>query len=50
MAAWRFEESEPMRYTLVLEQDEDGGYVARLPALPGCRSDDNFIEDKPSLT
>jgi len=26
-----------MRYTVVLEQ-EDGGYVASVPALPGCVS------------
>lgn len=27
--------SHPMRYTVVLEQEEDGGYVASVPALPG---------------
>lgn len=27
-----------MRYTVVLEQEEDGGYVAVVPALPGCVS------------
>jgi len=27
-----------MRYTVVLEQEEDGGYVAIVPALPGCVS------------
>ena len=27
-----------MRYTVVLEQEEDGGYVASVPALPGCIS------------
>jgi predicted RNase H-like HicB family nuclease len=25
-----------MRYTVILEQDADGGYVAHVPALPGC--------------
>ncbi|HTW95003.1 MAG TPA: type II toxin-antitoxin system HicB family antitoxin [Tepidisphaeraceae bacterium] len=25
-----------MRYTVVLEQEEDGGYVVSVPALPGC--------------
>jgi len=25
-----------MRYTVVLEQEGDGGYVASVPALPGC--------------
>ncbi len=27
-----------MRYTVVLERDTDGGYVAVVPALPGCVS------------
>jgi len=27
-----------MRYTVVLEQEQDGGYVASVPALPGCIS------------
>jgi len=27
-----------MRYTVVLEQERDGGYVATVPALPGCVS------------
>ena len=25
-----------MRYTVILEQEPDGGYVATIPALPGC--------------
>jgi len=25
-----------MRYTVVLEQEKDGGYVASVPVLPGC--------------
>jgi predicted RNase H-like HicB family nuclease len=25
-----------MRYTVVLEKEPDGGYVASVPALPGC--------------
>jgi predicted RNase H-like HicB family nuclease len=25
-----------MRYTVVLEREPDGGYVASVPALPGC--------------
>jgi predicted RNase H-like HicB family nuclease len=25
-----------MGYTVVLEQEPDGGYVASVPALPGC--------------
>jgi predicted RNase H-like HicB family nuclease len=27
-----------MRYTVVLEQEQDGGYIATVPALPGCIS------------
>jgi predicted RNase H-like HicB family nuclease len=27
-----------MRYTVILEQEADGGYVASVPALPGCAS------------
>jgi predicted RNase H-like HicB family nuclease len=27
-----------MRYTVVLEQEPDGGFVAIVPALPGCIS------------
>ena len=27
-----------MIYTVILEQEEDGGYVATVPALPGCVS------------
>ena len=27
-----------MRYTVVLEQESDGGYVVSVPALPGCIS------------
>ena len=34
-----------MRYTVVLEQKEDGGYIASVPALPGCVSQgDNRAE------
>jgi len=27
-----------MRYTVILQQEADGGYVATVPALPGCVS------------
>ncbi len=27
-----------MRYRVVIEQDEDGVYVAEVPAMPGCIS------------
>jgi predicted RNase H-like HicB family nuclease len=27
-----------MRFTVVLEQESDGGFVVSVPALPGCHS------------
>ena len=27
-----------MRYTVVLEQEPDGGFIASVPVLPGCVS------------
>ena len=30
-----------MRFTVVLEQEEDGGFVVSVPALPGCVSQGN---------
>jgi predicted RNase H-like HicB family nuclease len=39
------QENHSMRYTVVLEQEADGGYVASVPALPGCISQgDNRAE------
>lgn len=34
-----------MRYTVVLERDEDGIYTATVPALPGCISDGPTVEE-----
>lgn len=34
----RCQEDCTMRYRVVLEQDEDGVYVAECPSLPGCVS------------
>jgi hypothetical protein len=28
----------PARYTVILERERDGGYVATVPVLPGCVS------------
>ncbi len=28
-----------MRYTVVLEQEDDGGFSASVPVLPGCHSE-----------
>jgi predicted RNase H-like HicB family nuclease len=34
-----------MRYTVILEREDDGGYVVSVPALPGCVSQgDNRAE------
>ena len=30
-----------MKYRVLIEQDEDGVYVAEVPALPGCISQGN---------
>ena len=34
-----------MRFSVVLEKDEDGVYVATVPALPGCISDGQTVEE-----
>ena len=34
-----------MRYTVILEQEPDGGYVASVPALPGCVTQGDTRED-----
>ena len=34
-----------MRYRVVLEQDEDGIYIAECPALPGCVSQGDTREE-----
>jgi predicted RNase H-like HicB family nuclease len=34
-----------MRYTVILQREEDGGYVATVPALPGCVSQGDTRED-----
>ena len=34
-----------MRYIVILESEADGGYVASVPALPGCVSQGNSRAD-----
>jgi predicted RNase H-like HicB family nuclease len=34
-----------MGYTVVLEREQDGGYVASVPILPGCVSQGNTREE-----
>ncbi len=33
-----------MRYTVVLEREEDGGYIAKVASLPGCVSQGDTYE------
>ncbi|HEY5828315.1 MAG: type II toxin-antitoxin system HicB family antitoxin [Hyphomicrobiaceae bacterium] len=34
-----------MRYTVLLEPEDDGGFVASVPALPGCISQGDSREE-----
>ena len=34
-----------MKYRVVIEQDEDGNYVAQCPTLPGCISEGKNREE-----
>ena len=34
-----------MRYTVILQREPDGGYVATVPALPGCVSQGDTREE-----
>jgi predicted RNase H-like HicB family nuclease len=34
-----YQENGSMRYTVVLEKEEDGGFVVSVPVLPGCVSE-----------
>jgi predicted RNase H-like HicB family nuclease len=34
-----------MKYTIVLEQEPDGGFVVTVPALPGCVSQGDTREE-----
>lgn len=34
-----------MRYTVILERESDGGYVAAVPVLPGCVSQGDTREE-----
>lgn len=33
------------RYTVIIERDEDGIYVASCPAIPGCHTQGDTYED-----
>ena len=34
-----------MRYTVVMQREADGGFVARVPAMPGCVSQGDNHEE-----
>jgi len=34
-----------MNFKVVLVQDEDGGYIVSCPAIPGCHSQGDNMED-----
>ena len=34
-----------MRYTVILQRESDGGYVAVIPSLPGCVSQGDTREE-----
>ena len=34
-----------MRYRVLIEQDEDGAFVAEVPSLPGCVSQGNTRDE-----
>ena len=34
-----------MRYTVILQKEEDGGYFATVPVLPGCVSEGDTREE-----
>ncbi len=37
--------SQTLRFTVLIEQDEDGVYVASVPSLPGCHTQaKNLVE------
>lgn len=35
----------PHKFTVILEPEEDGGYSVHCPALPGCSSQGNTLEE-----
>lgn len=41
----RAPEEPPMRYTVILQRESDGGYVVSVPALPGCVSQGDSREE-----
>lgn len=42
---YQFNFNEPMKLTIVLEQQEEGGFTAFVPSLPGCISEGDTKEE-----
>jgi predicted RNase H-like HicB family nuclease len=38
-------EEHGFRFNVVIEQDEDGGYIAEVPALPGCHTQGDTLKE-----
>jgi predicted RNase H-like HicB family nuclease len=36
---------QPLKYSAVIERDEDGVYVASIPELPGCHSQARNLDE-----
>lgn len=41
----RIPKEPPMKYTVILQRENDGGYVVSVPALPGCVSQGDSREE-----
>ncbi|MSQ10844.1 MAG: type II toxin-antitoxin system HicB family antitoxin [Dehalococcoidia bacterium] len=38
------------KYTIIIKEDEDGGYWTQVPALPGCGSQGDTLEEAVEMT
>lgn len=43
--AWYNSPMETMHYTVIFEHEEDGGYHAFVPVLPGCHTQGDTLDD-----
>jgi predicted RNase H-like HicB family nuclease len=39
------DEEHGFRFNVIIEQDEDGGYIAEVPSLPGCHTQGDTPEE-----
>ena len=37
------------KYTVIFEPDSGGGYIARVPALPGCVTEGDTLEEASAM-